>query len=202
MKGGHSSRQTRRVVRAGLGPRLGSSSSQASRCPDGSRTQGWSWEGARQCSDGVQEGADRIPAGQCGGREGQEAEPRRAALQAPRAVLGVCGLGFLLLKRWKERGLNVRPAQFTRSVGSDSFRPHGLQHTRPPCPSPTPGVTQTHVHRVGDAIQPSHPVVPFSSHLQSFPASVSFQMSQLLASGGQSIGVSASTSVLPMNTQG
>ena len=92
-------------------------------------------------------------------------------------------------------------SQFSLSVVSDSLRPYELQHARLPCPSPTPGVTQTHVHRVGDAIQPSHPVVPFSSHLQSFPASVSFQMSQLLASGGQSIGVSASTSVLPMNTQ-
>ena len=57
-----------------------------------------------------------------------------------------------------------------------------------------PKFTQTHVHRVGDAIQPSHPVVPFSSHLQSFPASVSFQVSQLFALGGQNI--SASTSVL------
>ena len=61
--------------------------------------------------------------------------------------------------------------------------------------------TQTHVHWVSDAIQPSHPVIPFSSCPQSFPASGSFQMSQLFASGGQSIGVSASTSILPMNTQ-
>ena len=61
--------------------------------------------------------------------------------------------------------------------------------------------TQTHVHQVDDAIQPSHPVVSFSSCPQSFPASGSFQMSQIFASGGQSIGVSASTSVLPMNTQ-
>ena len=62
--------------------------------------------------------------------------------------------------------------------------------------------TQTHVHWVGDAIQPSHPLsFPFSSCSQSFPASGSFPISQLFASGGQSIGVSASTSVLPMNTQ-
>ena len=62
--------------------------------------------------------------------------------------------------------------------------------------------TQTHVHQAGDAIQPSHHLsTPFPSRLQSFPASGSFQMSQLFASGGQSIGVSASTSVLPMNTQ-
>ena len=65
--------------------------------------------------------------------------------------------------------------------------------------------TQTHVHWVSDAIQPSHLIiwwdVPFSSCPQSFPVSESFQMSQPIASGGQSIGVSASTSVLPMNTQ-
>ena len=62
-----------------------------------------------------------------------------------------------------------------------------------------PELTQTHVHQVGDAIQPSHPVVPFSSCLQSFPASGSFPMSQFFASGGPSIGASAS--VLPMNIQ-
>ena len=64
-----------------------------------------------------------------------------------------------------------------------------------------PEFTQTHVHRVSDAIQPSHAVVLFSSCLQSFPASGYFQMSQLFASGGQSIGVSASATVLPMNIQ-
>ena len=64
-----------------------------------------------------------------------------------------------------------------------------------------PEFTQTHVHWVGDAIQPSHPVIPFS-HLQSFPASGSLQMSQLFKSGGQNIGVSPSASVLPMNIQG
>ena len=64
-----------------------------------------------------------------------------------------------------------------------------------------PVFTQTHVHRVHDAIQPSHPVIPFSSCPQSLPASESFPMSQPFARGGQSIGVSASTSVLPMNTQ-
>ena len=63
-----------------------------------------------------------------------------------------------------------------------------------------PEFVQTHVHQVGDAIQPSHPVVPFSC-LQSFPASGSFSVSQFFASGGQSIGVSASAAVLPMNSQ-
>ena len=90
-----------------------------------------------------------------------------------------------------------RGIHFSCSVVSNSLRPHGLQHARPPCSSPT----QAHVHWVGDTIQPSHPVIPFSSHLQSFPESGFFQMSQLFASGGQSIGVSASASVLPMNIQ-
>ena len=64
-----------------------------------------------------------------------------------------------------------------------------------------PELAQTQVHWVSDVIQPSHPVIPFSSRLQSFPASGSFPISQLFTSGGQSIGVSASTSVLPMNIQ-
>ena len=79
-----------------------------------------------------------------------------------------------------------------------------MNHSTPglPCPLPTPEFTQPHVHRVSDAIQPSHPlVIPFSSCPQSLPASGSFTMSQLFAWGGQSIGVSPSVSVLPMNTQ-
>ena len=92
--------------------------------------------------------------------------------------------------------------QFSQSVVSDSSRPHGLQHARPPCPSPTPGVYSNS----SPLSQWCHPtssssVVPFSSCPQSLPASQSFPMSQLFASGGQSIAVSASASVLPMNTQ-
>ena len=92
--------------------------------------------------------------------------------------------------------------QFSHSVVSDSLWPHGLQHARPPCPSPTPGA-YPNSHPLSRWCHPtiSSSVVPFSSCLQSFPASWSFPMSQLFASGGQSIGVSASTSVLPMNTQ-
>ena len=92
--------------------------------------------------------------------------------------------------------------QFSHSVVSDSLRPHGLQHTRPPCPSPTPRV-YTNSCPLSRWCHPtiSSSVVPFSSHLQSFPASGSFQISQFFTSGGQSIGVSASTSVIPMNTQ-
>ena len=92
--------------------------------------------------------------------------------------------------------------QFSHSVMSDSLWPHWLQHARPPCPSPTPGVypNSCPLSRWCHAIISSS-VVPFSSCPQSFPASGSFQMSQLFALGGQSIGVSASTSVLLMSTQ-
>ena len=92
--------------------------------------------------------------------------------------------------------------QFSHSVVSDSLQPHGLQHTRPPCPSPTPGAYSNSCP-LSRWCHPtiSSSVIPFSSRLQSFPASGSFQMSQLFTSGGQSIGVSASTSVLPMNIQ-
>ena len=80
--------------------------------------------------------------------------------------------------------------------------PHEPQHARPPCPSPTPGVYPNSCP-LSRWCQPtiSSSVVPFSSCLQSFPTSGSFPMSQLFSSHGQSIGVSASTSVLPMNTQ-
>ena len=96
----------------------------------------------------------------------------------------------------------IRSDQISCSVMSDSLQPHESQHARPPCPSPPP--------RVYSNSRPSsqwcHPaisssVIPFSSCLQFFPASGSFQMSQFFASGGQSTGVSASASVLPMNIQ-
>ena len=91
--------------------------------------------------------------------------------------------------------------QFNRSVVSDSLWPHELQHARPPCPSPTPGVrsdSRPSSRWCHPAISSS--VIPFFS-CQSLPASKSFPMSQLFPSGGQSIGVSASTSVLSMNIQ-
>ena len=110
------------------------------------------------------------------------------------------------------------------SVESSSLRPCGLQHARPPCLiTNSQRLLKTHVHWVSDSIQPSptlasrffttgatweapHPtisssIVPFSSHVQCFPASGSFLMSQFFAASGQSIGVSISTSVLPMNIQ-
>ena len=92
--------------------------------------------------------------------------------------------------------------QFSRSVMSDSLRPHELQHARPPGPSPTPRVYPNSC----PSSQWCHPaisssVISFSSCPRSFPAPGSFPMSQLFAWGGQSIGVSVSASVLPMNTQ-
>ena len=83
----------------------------------------------------------------------------------------------------------------------NSLRPHGLQHTRLPCPSPTPRAC-SNSYPFSDAIQSSYPLSSsVSSCLQSFPASGSFSMSQFFSSGGQSIGVSASASVLPVNIQ-
>ena len=95
----------------------------------------------------------------------------------------------------------MESVQFSRSGMSDSLWSHGPQHARLPCPSPTPGVysiscpSRWWCHPII-----SSSVVPFSC-FQSFPATGSFPMDQLFTSGGQSIGVSASTSVLPMNTQ-
>ena len=91
---------------------------------------------------------------------------------------------------------------FSRSVVSNSLQHHGLQHTSLPCPSPSPGACSNSC----PLSQWFHPtilssVIPFFSHLQSFPASGSFPMSQFFASGGQSTGVSTSASVLPMNIQ-
>ena len=85
---------------------------------------------------------------------------------------------------------------------SPTLRPHGLQHTRLPCPSLSPGAC-SNSHPLSQWCHPtiSSSVVPFSSCLQSFPASGSFAMSQLFESGGQNIGVSASASVFPMNSQ-
>ena len=93
--------------------------------------------------------------------------------------------------------------QFSRSVLSSSLRPHGLQHARPPCPSPTPGVYSNSCP-LSLWCHPtiSSSVVPFSSPPQSFPASESFPMSHLFAWGRQSIGVSGLESVLPVNISG
>ena len=95
-----------------------------------------------------------------------------------------------------------KSVQFSCSVVSDSLWPHELQHARPPCPSPTLGVHPDSCPS-GQWCHPaiSSSVIPFSSCPQSLPASGSFTISQLFAWGGQSTGVSASASVLPMNTQ-
>ena len=111
-------------------------------------------------------------------------------------------MGFSRQKYWS--GLpfpsSISSVQFSHSVVSDSLQPHEWQHTRPPCPSPTPGVYSNSCPSswwCHPAISSS--VVPFSSCLQSFPASGSFQMSQLFAWDGQNIGVSALVS--PSNEQ-
>ena len=96
----------------------------------------------------------------------------------------------------------VSSVQFSRSVMFDSSQPHEPQHARPPCPSPTPRV-HPNPCPLSRWCHPtvSSSVIPFSSCPQSFPASGSFQMSQFFTSGGQSTGVSALASFLPMNTQ-
>ena len=97
----------------------------------------------------------------------------------------------------------ISSVQFSRSVVSDSLRPHESQHARPPCPSPTPGVysdSPLSSHWCHPAISAS--VVPFSSCPQSLPASKAFPMSQLFTWGGQSTGVSALASFLPKKSQG
>ena len=109
----------------------------------------------------------------------------------------LCFLGHIT-----DNFFRVDQYQFSHSVTSDSLRPHEPQHARPPCPSPTPGVHPNPC----PLSQWCHPtisfsVIPFSSCPQSFPASGSLQMSQLSASGGQNIEVSASISAPPVNIQ-
>ena len=133
------------------------------------------------------------------------------------------GLQFMGSQRWTQlndqepkvhlRNNQARPlgtkimlpllsVQFSHSVVSDSLWPHGLQHASLPCPSPNPRV-YSNSRPLSQWCHPtiSSSVVPFSSHHQSFPASGSFPMSQFFVSGGQTIGASASASVLPMNIQ-
>ena len=110
--------------------------------------------------------------------------------------------------RIREKKHNLLSVQFSHSVMSDSLRPHGLQHTRLPCPSPTSRAYSNSTHELSllNSCWWCHPtisssVVPFFSCLQSSPASGSFPVSQFLASGGQSTGISAIASVLPMSIQ-
>ena len=123
-------------------------------------------------------------------------------LASLRSLSGV--LSFKTLRTELEIRLLIifSSVQFSHSVVSDSLWPYDPQHARLPCSSPTPGVYPNSCS-LSCWCHPtiSSSAVPFSSHPQSFPVSGSFHMSQLFTSGGQSIGVSASTSVLPMNTQ-
>ena len=141
-------------------------------------------------------------------RRGLSLEPKHAGtltLDFQTPELGEIDIVYKLPRIWCfviSRLNRLSSVQFSRSVMSNSLQPHEPQHSRPPYPSPTPGVHPNPC----PLSQWCHPgisssVVPFSSCPQSFPASGSFPMSHLFASGGRSIGVSASTSVLPMNTQ-
>ena len=123
------------------------------------------------------------------------ANGRGKAVLGPKALL----CPFLCMRKlWgKERWA----VQFCQSIMSDYVWPHGPQNTRLPCPSPTLGACSNSFPSSRCHPTISSSVIPFS-RLQSFPASGSFQMSQFFASGGQSIGTSASASILPMNIQG
>ena len=121
------------------------------------------------------------------------------------STLGFCrkNLQVCLVSHKDLEGDAWLSVQFSRSVVSHSLWPHGLQHDRLPRPSPTPRACSNSCP-LGPWCHPTiwSFVIPFSSCLQSFPASGSFQMSQFFTSGGQSIGVSALAVVLPMNIQG
>ena len=107
-----------------------------------------------------------------------------------------------ILSRKQKDNIQNESHQFSRSVMSDSLRPHGLQHARLPCPLSTPGA-YSNSYPLSQWCHPtiSSSVIPFFSCLQSFPAPGSFQMNQLFAWSGQRIRASASTSVFPMNNQ-
>ena len=120
------------------------------------------------------------------------------------ALFSLSSSGAVSSCHWKcGNHSNQRAVQFSSVAQSCLTLCNPMDYSTPGLPvhHQLPEFTQTHVHWVSDAIQPSHPVFPFSSGPQSFPASGSFLMGQFFASGGQTIGVSASTSVLPMNIQ-
>ena len=126
-----------------------------------------------------------------------------SAFSKPSLYIWKFSAHILLKPSLKDFEHNLSSVQFSPSVVSNSLRPHESQHTRPPCPSPTPGVHSDSC----PSSQWCHPaisssVIPFSSCPQSLPASESFPMSQLFAWGGQSTGVSALASFLPKKSQG
>ena len=125
-----------------------------------------------------------------------------AGMKINSITLSICMLSSYLMPLLILTTTLIGSVHFSCSVMSDSQWPHGQQHARLPCPSPTPGAC-SNSSPLSRWCHPtiSSSVVPFSSLLQSFPASGSFPSCQFFASGGQSIGVSASASVLPMNIQ-
>ena len=143
-------------------------------------------------------------AGLASSRTGSWCSNEHQHLSISRPCFPSCNEGFMTVRLSPLDGsqlfrLTFYPLQFSRSVMSDSLWPHGLQHARLPCPSTTSGACSNSCPLSWWC----HPTISSSllSCLQSFPASGSFPISQFFTSGGQSIGVSASTSVLPMNTQ-
>ena len=117
-------------------------------------------------------------------------------------IFRTAGRFFTIWATREAHGWWIGSVQFSRSVVSDSLRPHESQHARPPCPSPTPGVhSDSRPSSQWCHLAISSSVIPFSSCPQSLPASESFPMSQLFTWGGQSTGVSALASFLPKNNQ-
>ena len=131
-----------------------------------------------------------------------EREDRTLKHKLPRSGGARYATEELWRNNWGKNEVQFSSVHFNHSVTFDSLQPHGLQHARLPCPLPSPwGYSDS-----CPLSQLCHPTIsssvfPCSSLLQSFPASVSFQMSQLFTSDGQSIGVPASASILPMNIQ-
>ena len=126
-----------------------------------------------------------------------------AASQAAALILPQINLNSQLSGYTSVFSHHRHSVKYSHSVVSDSLWPHGLQKARLPCPSPTPrACSNSFLLSLWCHPTISFSVVPFSFCLQSFPASGSFPVSQLFASGGQSMGASASASVLPMNIQG
>ena len=135
--------------------------------------------------------------------EGYQSNKMEGAKISDTRELHINCTSYPLLVSAREIDFCLVSVQFSRSVVSNCLWPHGLQHSRPPCPSPTSRACSNSC----PLSQWCHPtisssVIPFFSCLQSYPASGSFPVSQFFAPGGQSIGASASTSVLPMNIQG
>ena len=145
----------------------------------------------------------KTPSSQCSRLGWSPGQGTRSHMLQPRVCMRQQRLKILHAapKTWHS-SVQFSSVQFSCLVVSDSSRPHGLHHSRPPCPSPTPRVYSNSCP-LSQWCYPtiSSSIIPFSSHFQSCPASGSFKMRQFFASGSQNIGISTSASVLPMNIQ-